>query len=299
MKNSRSNRDLYQEVTDKIVSALESGTVPWHKPWGFGIPAQNHFSGHVYRGVNAMLFSFADLPTPYFATFDQISKAGGKVKKGAKSYTVYFSDLLIYKDKKRISEQEYRKLPKGEKENCKVVKVQKPWPVFNMGDTEGVPVKPNVMRETDANNRLYECDSFLECIPKKPEIEEKFEFSAYYNPATDKIVMPLIDLFNEVEGYYATLFHELAHATGHPSRLNRDTLSNYSYFGSENYSKEELTAEICACFVCNRLGIDTYKITENAHAYIAGWLKELKNDKRLFWEACTAAQKAFEFLTAD
>lgn len=297
MNNSRANRDLYQEVTDKIICALEAGTVPWQKPWSFGVPAQNHFSGHVYRGINALMLNYADFKTPYFGTFDQVVKAGGKIRKGSKSETVYFTDLLIYRNQKRIREQEYKNLPKSEKEKCKVVKYLRAWAVFNMSDVEGLPVKPNGVVHN--NNRIEACEAFLQGIPQKPKITEIEQNRAYYQKAEDFIVMPTIGQFHTSEDFYATLFHELAHATGHPSRLNRDTLTAYAPFGSETYSKEELIAEITTCFACNTIGISTPKMETNSHAYIAGWLKELRNDKKMVWEASTAAQKAYEFMTAN
>jgi len=139
---NQAKRDLFSEVTGKIIASLEKGVVPWHQPWGYIEPPQNHFNGHKYRGINLLLFLMGGFSTPYFATIKQINEAGGRVKKGSKSTAVYFRETL-YKDKasgKRISEEEAKqRIKKGRKNDVTAYSFMRLYPVFNMSDVERVP----------------------------------------------------------------------------------------------------------------------------------------------------------------
>jgi len=139
------------------------------------------------------------------------------------------------------------------------------------------------------------CQDLLASIKALPAIEHGFD-SAYYMPRLDRVCMPDLSSFTGSEEYYSTLFHELVHATGHESRLNRPTLKDALKYGDTNYSKEELTAEIGTAFLCNHLGISTPSVHDNQAAYIAGWLSVLKKEKSFVWEASTDAQAAYSYL---
>lgn len=295
------NAVIFEEITGKVIASLQQGLPPWRQPWKFsGLPVQNHFSGHVYRGINALLLNCEDLQTPYFGTFEQITKAGGRLKKGSKARNVYFNDLLIYdRNGKCIREEVYKTLPKTQREECKKVYFVRQWPVFNMASVEGLPVKPSTIEPVKPVERLENCERFIKGIPKPPTITETSKPAAYYMPVSDAIHIPKIEQFEGPEYYYAVLIHELAHATGHTSRLNRPTLTEYAPFGSQTYSKEELTAEITTCFACNYLGIDLPDLQTNSQAYIKGWLSKLQDDTRYIWDASIQAQKAFQYLTTD
>ena len=290
-----SKPDLHQQVTDRIIAHLEKGVVPWRKPWGFEQPAQNHFSGHVYRGVNFLYLNTIGADTPYFGTIKQINEAGGRVKKGATAEAVYFNDYLYYLDKKRITYEHYKSLSEGLKSKVKTVYFLRMYPVFNMSQVEGVDVKPFIVPNYDLE-KIEECEIFLGRITDKPTILEGGN-KAYYMPSKDHIQMPYFEAFKHINGYYATLFHELAHSTGHGKRLNRDFATTPAPFGSPDYSKEELVAEIASCMLCNHLQINTPQLEENTAAYIGGWLSRLKDDKNLIFEAAAKAQAAFMFFT--
>jgi antirestriction protein ArdC len=131
-------------------------------------------------------------------------------------------------------------------------------------------------------------------MPKAPVIEHK-EQRAYYRPSSDVVNIPMPDLFRSDEEYYSTLFHELTHATGHQSRLNREELSKVSLFGSHDYSKEELVAEMGAAFLCGHCGIEP-SVIENQAAYIQGWLKKLQDNKKWLVYAAANAQRAADFI---
>ena len=297
---SHVKRDLFLEATSQIIASLEKGIVPWQRPWGHIEPPQNHFSGHKYRGINLVLFLMGDYKTPYFGTIKQINEAGGKVKKGAKSSFVYFRDYL-YKDRatgKRISETEYKERVKsGKKETVSSLSFIRMYPVFNLSDVEGCPVKPSTSKGNEDNQPIAVAQDFITGLKTAPPIEHGHH-SAYYVPATDRICMPDLSQFIGSEEYYSTLLHELVHATGHPSRLNRPTLKDALKFGDTNYSKEELTAEIGTAFLCNYLGITTPAVQDNQAAYIGGWLAKLRKDKTFIWEASTDAQAAHSYLVA-
>lgn len=295
------NTIIFEEITGKVIASLEQGLAPWRQPWKFtGVPVQNHFSGHVYRGINTLLLNLGDLPTPYFGTFEQITKAGGRLKKGSKARNVYFNDLLIYdKNGKRVREEVYKTLSKAQREDCKKVYFVRQWPVFNMVCVEDIPVKPSTIEAGAEHSRIDDCERFIKGIPKAPPIVESLKRQAFYRPVSDEIHIPSINQFESAEFYYSVLIHELAHSTGHPSRLNRPTLTEYAPFGSQTYSKEELCAEITSYFACNYLGIDLPELQTNSAAYIKHWIGKLKDDPRYIWDASILAQKAFQYMTAN
>lgn len=294
MENGK--RDLFAEVTGKVIASLEKGVVPWHQPWGFVQPAQNHFNGHRYRGINALLMLLGEFKTPYFATINQINEAGGRVRKGAKSTAVYFHDK-IYKDKNgaRLKEEEAKARIKAGDKTVSVYPFIRLFPVFNMSDVEGCPVKPSSSIQAD-NEPIPVCQDFLASLGEAVTIKNSPTEDAYFEKAQDFIMMPEIQRFESSEFYYSVLFHELTHWTGHPNRLNRATLSDALKFGDTNYSKEELTAELGACFLRNHHGIDTTATEEISHSYIDHWLAVLKKNKRFVWDAASDAQAAFTFL---
>lgn len=292
-------RDHFAEVTAKIIASLENGVVPWHQPWGFVEPAQNHFTGHRYRGINQLLMLLGEYKTPYFATIRQINEAGGKVKKGVKSTSVYFHDC-IYKDAKtgaRLSEEVARERLKAGDKNISKFPYIRLFPVFNMQDVEGCPVKPVSSKGNSENQEIAVCADFVTALNLGESLINSPTEDAYFNRAADVVVMPELTRFLSSEQYYATLFHELTHWTGHSTRLNRPTLTDALKFGDTNYSKEELVAELGACFLCNRHGINTATVEENAASYIANWLGKLKKDKKFIWDAASEGQAAFTFLT--
>lgn len=290
-------RDVFAEVNAKIVQSLTNGVIPWRKTWGYVEPAQNHFSAHRYRGINALLMLLGDYETPYFGTIRQINEAGGRVKKGSKSTQVYFRDVL-YKDAqgKRLNEEVAKARIKAGDKSVRAYSFIRIYPVFNMADTEGLAIKPATVMGNGDNQPIAVCADFMAELTPAPNLRTVVGDRASFNPLTDQITMPPLAHFIESANYYGTLFHELTHWTGHESRLNRKTLMQLARYGDPVYSKEELTAEIGACFLCNRMGIETPDLVQNASSYIAHWLDVLKKDKTFVWEASTDAQAAYAYL---
>lgn len=288
-------KDLYAEVTQTVIEALEKGDIIWHRPWhAFGFP-KNYLTGKAYRGWNLFFLNFITLQrnysTPYFLTFKQAQSLGGTVKKGAKGTPIIYwatvedkSALMIGKDE--VSEAEH------ESKATKLIPNR--YTIFNLDQTEGINLSKIEVLLRSQTSTIEACEAIVAGMPEPPLIQWGGE-EAYYVPSSDTITLPHQKRFTSEEGYFATLFHELAHSTGHPKRLNRKELVALSGFGSESYSKEELTAEFTSAFLCGTAGIQSSTI-QNSAAYIKGWLKTLKEDKRLLLQAASQAQKAADYI---
>lgn len=277
---------VYDIVTQRITDEMAKGNIPWVKPWNTaGIYACN-YQGRQYQGMNFFLMNLISFPIPIFLTFKQVTKLGGKVKKGASSYPVFFWNWI-----EKVNAQ-------GGKEKFPIFRY---YNVFNIDDTENVelPAWFKKVQAKEANNVIdinQACESIIANYKGKPEITHGGA-RAFYSPTADRIAMPMRNTFNSTESYYATLFHECGHSTGHTSRLNRKELNDAAYFGSHEYSKEELVAELTASFLCAEARIDNTAIIQNSAAYIQSWMKALKNDPKLFVSAAGKAQKAFAHIT--
>lgn len=264
--------NVYEIVTEKIIEKLESGTIPWRKPWTGG-EAISWKTQKPYRGINTMLLD----PGEYI-TFKQVKEAGGKIKKGAISEIVVFWKWLT-------KENDEGKL--------EVFPLLRYYRVFNINDCEGIESKrpPN---ETFEHDPIEQAESIIENYMDKPNLQWK-ELRAYYMPSMDYVNMPPLKHFRNINEYYSVFFHELVHSTGHKSRLKREGITQVSSFGSDTYSREELVAEMGAAMLCGVTGIDNSTLDQSA-AYIQSWLRKLKDDKRLVVMAAAQAQKAVDYI---
>jgi len=264
-------------ITQKILDQLEKGVVPWHKPWTVSSP-MNLVSKKSYRGINVILLSLEGKSSPYWATFKQVSDLGGKVKKGASGA------IIIYYTKLEILD---------EAELIKNIPLLRYYRVFNMDDCEGLESKipPTLSRVITP---IEECERVIEGYEDKPPV--LLSNYAAYAPRLDQIYMPSMADFISPESYYQVLFHEMIHSTGNPKRANREGFDRdlFPRFGSEDYSKEELVAEIGSVFLYSHVGIEAPFL--NSVAYIKGWMKRLKEDSNLVISAASKAQKAFEYI---
>jgi antirestriction protein ArdC len=273
-------RDLYAEVSERILAELERGAVPWVKPWaataGQNVP-QNAVTNRPYSGCNVILLWLArnrGWSTPRFLTFKQATEAGGHARKGEHGTKVYFVKQLQVKDD----------------DETRVVPMLREYTVFNVEQCENLPEsikrgKPMRVRNPDTRDAL--ADQFLHST--RADIREGHG-EAYYVPSHDFISMPAFEAFKGADHFYNVAFHELTHWTGHKSRLDRDLKNR---FGSRDYAAEELVAELGAAFLCAEFGFDG----DVRHAgYIATWIELLKADKRAFWTACSKASQAADYL---
>lgn len=264
---------VYEIVTDRIKKQLESGVVPWRKPWkGMALPV-SWKTQKPYRGVNLLTLE----PGEYI-TKRQLEEIGGRVKKGEKYHMVYYFKWMQKEDPET-----------GEKETYPIFRFYK---VYEVSQCEGVNRKTQL--EQYNHDPIQKAEEIVQKYKDRPEITYH-PSRAFYRPSQDIIGMPSMSQFEKPEEYYSTLFHELVHSTGHPKRLNRKGFMEYDFFGDENYSKEELVAELGASFLCAFAGIDNNTITNSA-AYIQGWLQALQDDKKLIVHAASAAQKAVDYI---
>ena len=281
---------LYEEVTNQIISLMEQGQIPWHKPWtGTSAGAISHNTGKPYSLLNQILLQ---IPGEYI-TFNQCQKEGGKVKKGSKAKHVYFW-------------KQYRREKKDEDGNpilnedgtpkMETIPVLKAFTVFHLTDCEGISPKwADKMPEIPAKH-IDEVEAVLTDYVSREGITliaDQISDRAFYSPSRDLINLPCINQYTDTSEYYSTAFHEATHSTGHPSRLHRfEVFDSNAAFGSEQYSKEELTAEIGAACILHQLGIASPDSLKNSAGYLQGWLKALKDDKQLIIGAAARAEKA-------
>ena len=287
--------NLYEEVTNQIISLLESGYIPWRKPWfGTAAGAISHNTGKPYSLLNQILLQ---IPGEYI-TFNQCKQEGGHVKKGAKAKRVYF--WKMYRREKKDENGETILNDDGSPK-METIPVLKAFQVFHLAnDCEGIQPKwTDKLPEAPAQPIEAAEAALMEYVDREgiTLVADKISGKAFYSPSMDLINLPCIGQYAAAAEYYSTAFHEATHSTGHPSRLNRfGTSGSNAAFGSEEYSKEELTAEIGAACILHQLGIASPESLKNSAAYIQGWLKALKDDRQLIIGAAARAEKAVKMI---
>lgn len=261
-------------VTNTIIKKLESGVIPWHRPWQGG-ESVNYVTQKPYRGINRLLLDGGE-----YLTFQQIQERKGHIKKGAKSHIVVFYKPLQITDE--------------DTDEIKDIRLLRYYRVFSLADVEGIDSKQTIT--PNQNCSIEACQKVIDDYVSKSGITftAKTSSHAYYSPSNDTVTVPKLEQFESSQEYYATAFHELMHSTGHKSRLNR--LSQTAHFGNNEYSREELTAEIGSAILCNHTGIDNAAVTDNSAAYIQSWLKALKGDANMVLVAAAKAEKAAEYI---
>lgn len=295
MKTNTKQNDIYAQITGAIIKELENGTVPWQKPWQNGEfrGCISHTSGKPYSMLNQWLLMNK---AGEWLTYKQIQKEGGKVKAGEKSSFVVFWDFV------NVTKTEEEEDENGNKiEVKKIVKrypILKGYNVFHIDQCEGIKPKFDNKAKTYEHTPVEMAEQVItEYVEREGlELQIKDTNRACYSPFFDRVEIPMRKQFKEGAEYYSTLFHELTHSTGHAKRLNRAEVVNVNFFGSEDYSKEELVAEMGAAFLCQAMQIECEKAFKNSASYIAGWLRALKNDKKLVIMAAAKAEKAAEYI---
>ena len=281
--------NVYQMVTDRIIAALESGTIPWEKPWintsGTNV-AVSHQDGRRYSLLNQMMW----------ITFKQAEKEGGHIKKGAKSSRVVFFKMM---QKERTDRDGNTVIDEDGNPRMNQIPVLQYSCVFHIDDTEGIVRKYTTSQPMPSDNLpIATIDAALQDYLTRSGVTLRHyeQGRSYYSPSQDEIILPHMNQFDNAESYYATAFHEAGHSTGHPSRLARDFGHK---FGDDLYSREELVAEITSAVLCNHFGIDTSKVQRNTAAYIQHWLKAIKEDNRMVVAAATKAEKAVKLILGE
>ena len=270
----------YQVITDRMLTLLEQGTVPWQQPWDHttGLP-RNLFSQRPYRGINVWLLTAMGYASPFWATFNQVKTAWGSVRKGERGVPVVFWKVYTKEDPET-----------GDEEKRFVLRH---FTVFNAAQLDGVAV-PAIAAPSHRFTPIERCAQLVGAMPHRPTILEGHQ-RAFYTPGTDTLHMPSPACFYCPEAYYATLYHELVHAVGHPSRLNRTTLTDLCLFGSPTYAKEELVAEIGAAYLCGVCGIANATL-DNSAAYLQSWMQVLHDNPTMLVHAAAQAQRAADYI---
>lgn len=269
-------RDLYAEVTQRIVAELEKGVKPWEKPWrtsshGLATMPQNLATGRIYSGINTLTLWLTALekgyPSHAWATFKQVQEMGGKVRKGEKASPVIYVGMKEVEDN---GKKVYRPFARW-------------FMVFNHAQLEGV-----ADAVTDAPQSTNK--AVLRIMNQSGVTIRHGYDRACYIPSIDQVQMPLLAAFVDEAAYTRTLFHELVHSTGNDRRLNREFGKR---FGDSAYAFEELVAELGSAFLCARIG--TPYANENAE-YIGAWVRKMKEDSKAIFTAASWAAAASEYL---
>jgi antirestriction protein ArdC len=287
---SNEKQDVYTRITDKIISDLEQGVRTWMKPWNAGNTAGRimrplRSNGIPYSGINILMLWAESVTkgfaTPIWMTYRQATELNAHVRKGEKGSLVVYANAITRTEEGAQGEETERE-----------IHFMKGYTVFNVEQIEGLPeiyyAKPEV--KTAPVERISHAEAFF--AGTKAEIRYRGD-RAYYAAEGDYIQMPVIEAFRDAESFYATLAHESAHWTKHPSRLDREF--GRKQWGDEGYAREELVAELASAFLCADLGIAP-EVREDHASYIATWLTVLKNDKRAIFSAASHAQKAVDYL---
>lgn len=292
---------VFEKIAERFINALNENIVPWQKPWSFTFGenldlnelAVSYTTKKPYSLLNQWL-----LPKGQYISFSNCQKLGGSIKKGAKSYECYgyFPSWLIIATQTWVKvkptdldESEYKEIPS-----------MRAFKVFNINDCEGIT--PHVFQTTTKPTELEgieEAEKVMQgYLNKYPTLKfhKVLQDRAYYSPLNDEIFVPTLAQYKVKEEFYSTALHEMAHSTGHASRLNRSGITKNDGFGSENYSKEELIAEMASAMTLNYIGIDCAKAFKNSVAYVQSWAKKIKSDPKIVAIAASQAEKASKLI---
>jgi antirestriction protein ArdC len=285
----KEKRDIYQEVTDRIVESLDKGIIPWKKPWK-NINGELPYSlstGKPYRGINVFLLAMQSYGDPRWGTYKATTEAGGQVRKGEKG-----TRIILWKPVKKKGETEEEK---------RDYLLLRDYVVFNAEQCDGLPELPKAEelpeheRDEVAEEIIKGYLDDVKMIRKQPVHGPKVTYGgdrACYSILNDSVRIPQSGQFEKIDEFYGTVFHELVHSTGNERRLAR---IEPALFGTDPYAKEELVAEIGASMLSGIAGLESAG-GENSVAYIANWRKQLSDDPKLIIQAAAQAQKAADMI---
>lgn len=290
MERNNDRAGLYAEVTARVIAELEAGRLPWVQPWdaascGCAMP-HNAGTGRRYSGINILILWAAVIEGRYtsqrWLTYRQAQAVGGNVRKGERGTTVCYADRFVPKAEETRARDEDR--------DARQIAFLKRFTVFNIDQCEGLPETLAATPDMPAEVEIL------------PQVQTLIAASgadfrvgggeAYYSPGGDFVAVPSQVAFGEPINWYRTALHELGHWTGHRSRLDRDQRGS---FGSGDYAREELVAEMASAFACASLSIQP---TVRHADYIGSWLAVLREDEKAIFRAASAASKAADYLLA-
>jgi len=293
MAHANSN-NVYQMVADRIIEQMNKGIIPWLKPWhglkgnGTEDMAISYTSRRAYSLLNQWLLGE---PGEYL-TFNQIKELGGSIKKGEKSrYVVFYTKVSFTKKNEETGEDEVHSYP-----------LLKYYNVWHLNQTTGIEskIKPGEQTTESEPEMDAQADSIILGYLMR-ETSLKFQNNkpsdrAYYSPSLDEVVVPMPGQYDNMAEYYSTTFHELVHSTMKESRCDRMAENKNNTFGSDNYSREELVAEMGSAMLCSVSGVENKKSFRNSVAYIQDWIKAFKNDPKMIVWASSRAEKAAAYI---
>lgn len=278
------SKNVYEMVTDRIIEQLEQNIIPWEKPWSGTLDgAFNRVSKKPYSILNQMLLS----KSGEYASFKQWQELGGRIRKGEKSEIIVFWKILPIEEIQDDGTKTVKNIPLLKYIN-----------VFHISQVDRVePLKKEELHDIEP---IEKAEKILTDYWSKEHItvEHIKGNKTFYSPILDMIQLPLFEQFKHSEEYYSTAFHESVHSTMKESRCNRaeERKNKLVAFGSEEYSKEELVAEIGSANLMNIIGIETKKSFRNSTAYIQSWLRVLRNDNKFIVSASSKAEKAVKYI---
>lgn len=276
-----SKTEIQKIVTDKIIAAMEKGIVPWKTPWRSSGPTSLS-TGKGYRGINALILDAVNAceqyEKPLWGTFKQIQALGGSVRKCEKG-----TPVVLWKPMEKEDEE-------GKRSSFMLMRY---FTVFNVGQADGAEIPEKFLVEREPVPVLEGIDAALN-YPGGPPVVYAAQDRAFYSPSEDRITLPTLAQFKSPEAFAGTALHEAVHSTGHPGRLARFDGTGFS---CTDYASEELVAEVGAAMLAHEIGIS---VEWDQHAaYLASWLKVLKDDRGLIVSAAQKAQKAVDLITAQ
>lgn len=277
--------DVYQQVTDRIISIIERGTIPWRRNWsaGSGMP-RNLVSKKEYRGINVFLLSAMPYSSPYWLTYKQALDLGGNVRKGEKSSMVVFWKMLD----KHNQDQD------GDTRATGKIPLLKHYNLFSAEQCENIPIPSDPEETVNPFSHIEKCEQIIAGYKNRPDIHYGGS-KAFYRVSEDRVQMPHEHTFNTSADFYHVLFHELSHSTGSKSRLARKEVIERNEFGSEDYSSEEICADLSASMLSAVAGISNETVELSA-SYINGWLSVLRQDKKAIVIAAARAQASADHI---
>lgn len=274
-------------IVENLLKRIQAGgLLPWQKPWKGAGMAPANYQGRQYNGANAFILAMMGYAKPVWLTFNQVNALGGKIKAGEKATPVIFWTFIKKKD------------AKNDKDTFPFLKYFNVW---NIDQVEGVADPAWFVKATESTQVIDSnaiCESVVNGYKNAPTIKHGGD-RACYSPTLDTVTVPERNNFQTSEHYYSTMFHELAHSTGHESRLNRKEITKATMvFGDHDYSLEELVAELTACFLSSHCGIAA-TVIDNSASYLANWFNKLKDEPKMFVTAASRAQKAANHILGD
>lgn len=290
---------MREEMINSFIDCLKKDTIPWHRSWSTKQRPFNAVTNTTYRGANSLWLSYnqfaREFEDPRWCTFKQAQTQGWKIKPGSKGTRVEFWSLYDTEEKRKLTQREAKQLSDEltlEEFKNRVKPISNVYTVFNGEQIDGIPKYEEKTYELNTEELLQKRDTLLKNM--NVDFSEGGD-KAFYNPSRDRITLPEMNRFETEYDYMATLLHEAGHATAHISRLNRDMTG---VFGSPEYAREELRAEIASAFAAQVVGIDYQQnqYMENHEAYVQDWISVLENSPNELFAAIKDAEKISDYL---